>query len=57
VDLCGNSIQFYLHAGRPIITGIQCPSEKIDVFHAISSIFDVVLTPTGGLAAAVSTEK
>jgi hypothetical protein len=31
--------------------------KKIGVFHAISSIFDVVLTPTGGLAAAVSTEK
>jgi hypothetical protein len=35
----------------------QCPSEKIGVFQAISSIFDVDLTPTGGLAAAVSTEK
>ncbi len=37
----------------------QDPSffKKIGVFHAISSIFDVVLTPTGGLAAAVSTEK
>ena len=33
------------------------PRKKIGVFHAISSIFDVVLTPTGGLAAAVSTEK
>jgi hypothetical protein len=44
--------------GGAAVAGLGAePWKKIGVFHAISSIFDVVLTPTGGLAAAVSTEK